>query len=133
MTNTEGLTVAALAILLTVMVALGAWLCFRRTRAGGFLLLGAVLILWTMRLGDTLLFHFVEQAKAGQKPALFPFSLMARGDQGWTGWQMPIGEFMVKFIAAERLLLLALLAASLFLIARSLRRPKSREQERQGP
>jgi len=124
--------------LLNITIAVGAWLSFKRTRVRGFLLLGAILILWLpfdAAIG-ALENHFRDQVLEGKKPWLFPFSLMARpdasslmdGDDGLTGWQMSPGLFRHRFHLAKMLLRFALLAMSFILIARSLKRKRTQQQ-----
>ncbi len=110
-------------VTLTAAIAAGSWRCFRRTRVGSFLFLGAVLILWPWldAAAGLLLQHFLDQALAGQRPWLFPFSLIAMGSS-WGAGEMTPGEFITKFGVALQLLHFALLALALILVARSLKR-----------
>jgi hypothetical protein len=132
MTTGELSVFSAVWIVLAATIVAGAWVCFRRTRVSGFLFLAPLLVLWPLFDSGTeaLRKHFLDRVMVGQKPWLFPFSLMVRGDEGWTGWQMPPGEFLTKFIAAKELLLFALLAVAFVLIARSL---KGKLAQRQAP
>lgn len=121
MTPTEDAVYLFLVASLTVACAACVWLCFRRTRISGFLFLGAVLILWPLFDSGTELLrrHSMAQVMQGGKPGPFPFSLMVRGDEGWSGWQMPPGEFLTKFSAAKEILHVLLLITAFTLIARA--------------
>ncbi len=108
----------------------GAWVCFKRTGVRSFLFLAGLLILWPWFESTTgaMCRHFLDQVMEGQRPWMFPFSLIVRGHEGLTGWEMTPGEFLTKFHAAKELLLFALLAIAFLLIARSLKR-KQTERE----
>ncbi len=105
-------------IVLELAVAIGVGLCFWRTRIWGFLLLGGVLVVgpWAGTGLQLLCRHFVDQVSRGQRPWLFPFSLM--------GQEVSTGEFLSWMLLGMGLLKTALIAASLFLIARSFRRAR---------
>lgn len=106
--------------LLAFALGVGGWLCFRRSRAGGFLLLTAVLVLWPCFDwgSEALRRHFTDQALAGTRPCLFPFSLIApHGGEGMTP-----GEFLTKFRLGKEILLVGLVALAACLIARRLGR-----------
>lgn len=124
MTTIESSMFYTMWLVLTAVVAISVWLCFRRTGARSFLFLGAVLIIWPFFDGFTeaLRKHFVEQAVAGQQPWLFPFSMMVTGSA--RGCEMSPGEFLTKFNATKELLLFALLAISFVLLARTLKQNK---------
>ncbi len=139
MSTAEMSVVTVIYVLLNITIAVGAWLCFKRTRVRGFLFLAAILILWQpFEIATTALAgHFVDQVLEGKKPWLFPFSLMVRLDEvplivgpddGLTGCQMYPGEFLTKFHMARMLLWFALLAISFILIARSLKRKRTQRQ-----
>jgi hypothetical protein len=118
-------------LVLAATIIAAAWLCFRQTRVRGFLFLAVILVLWPWFEDGTevLRKHFTDQVFKGQKPWLFPFSLMVKGDAGGKGWQMSPGEFLTKFSMAKELLLFALLAIAFVLIARSLKRKLPRRQD----
>ena len=118
--------------ILAVAIIAGAWLCFRRTGARGFLFLAVVLVVWPWFVSGTeaLRERFTDQVIAGQQPWLFPYSLMRLGGEGWRAWDMTPGEFLTKFNAAKELLLFLLLAIAFLLIARSL---KGKFGQRQAP
>ena len=94
--------------------------------ASGLLLGAFLVILWPAfdALSAALLKRSVDQVMEGQTPSIFPFSVMVRGDAGWTGWQMPVGEFVTKFHFAKLLLKYLILAILIALLARSLKKLK---------
>jgi hypothetical protein len=131
MTTLESFFYIAIGALLVVAIIVGVWLCFRRTRVRGFLFLGVVLVLWPwFDAGTKALFnHFLDQVMRGQKPWLFPFSLMYMGYVEGAGWQMLPGEFLCKFEAAKNISLLLLLAVAFAFIARSLKREVRKSED----
>ena len=131
MASVENIIYFSLYFALTAAIAVGAWLCFRRTGTRSFLFLGAVLILWPWLDGfaDAACRHFAAQVLMnGQRPWLFPFSLMVRGDRGYSGWEMPPGEFLTKFSLAKDFLLNLLLALAFVCMACSLKKIKEKAQ-----
>jgi len=130
MTDAEGWALLALWVVLAVVIIIAAWLCFRRTRVRSFLFLAAVLVLWPWfdEVTELVRKHFTEQVFAGQRPWLFPFSLMAGGNTGWTRWEMSPGEFRCWFMYAKHLLFFLLLAIAFGLIARALKRKRADHQ-----
>lgn len=130
MTTVEDAIYFSLYLALTAAIAVGAWLSFRRTGARSFLFLGTVLILWPWFDGfaDATYRHFVDQVMNGQRPWLFPFSLMVRGDRGYSGWEMPPGEFLTKFSLAKHFLLNLLLAVAFVCMAGSLKKIKEKAE-----
>jgi len=88
------------------------FLCFRRSGNKGFLWLGIALVLWPIADAglDVLREHYANIVLAGGRPWLFPYSLMVDGLHGWSGWQMPTGQFRcvhdyVKELIGQSLLL----------------------------
>ena len=134
MTTVELWTYFIVQLLLCVWIAVSFWFCFRRTGIKTFILLGAFLvILWPAfdALTAALLERSVAQVMEGQTPSMFPFSLMVRGDTGWTGWQMPASEFITKFHFAKLILRYLVLAILIALLARSLKDLKQPEAKQQ--
>ncbi len=133
LTTGEGVAYVASYLVLKAALVIAIWLCFRRTGIRSFLFLGAVLILWPwFDIGmDALSRHFLEQVMRGERPWLFPFSLMVREGNFWSGWRMLPAEFLTKFMAAKGLLEILLLATAFGLIARA---AKSVSEDRsEGP
>ena len=120
MTTAEAVVYCLVWGLLAFALGVGGWLCFRRSRAGGFLLLTAVLVLWPWFDwgSEALRRHFTSQALQGTRPWLFPFSLMApHGGAGMTP-----GESLTKLSLGKELLFVGLVALAVCLIARRLGR-----------
>lgn len=130
MTTVELWTCLIVQLLLCVWIAVGFWFCFRRTRIKTFIFLGAfLLILWPAfdALTNELLRRSVAQVTEGQTPSIFPFSLMVNGFEGWTGWRIPVAEFITKFRFAKFILEYLVLAVLIAFLARSLKTLKQPE------
>jgi hypothetical protein len=111
-------------LLLNAVVVTAVWLCFKRSRIRSLILLGCILIMWPWLDGLTehLRKHFLDQlATNGQRPWLFPYSLMAVGDTAYQGWRMSPAAFLTMFIVVKELLRLILLGGALMLVARALK------------
>jgi len=132
MTDIGYWSVLIIQLLLCAAIIAGSWLCFRRTRIWIFLMLGIFIgLFWPVfdACTNALLDRSMTQVLEGQTPALFPFSLMAPGDTGWTGWQMSPGEFVTKFTYAKHLLQYLLLAVLFALLAWAMKGVRLPEKE----
>jgi hypothetical protein len=123
----------ALWVLLAAVLARGTWLSFRRTQAGGFLCLGAVLILWPLfeHLTQATVQYSVllDEHMAGLQRLGPPFCLLSREQmEGMLLWEVPSHEFLALFNAAKDILQIALLAVAITLIARSLKKFQNKRE-----
>jgi hypothetical protein len=94
------------------------WLCYRRTANRAFILLGAMMLFWpAFAFGlNSVVMAFADQAIKGDRPWLFPFSLM-----GGANPEMTVGQFLVTFAEARGLMEISLIAICLALLAKSFR------------
>ena len=71
---------------------------YHRSRLRAFLWLGIALFLWPS-LNSALVHverHFIQQALEGDRPWLFPYTLIVSSGHTWSGWEMTPGEFVTK-------------------------------------
>ena len=110
------ITLLGLWIIAGVFVSLG----FTRSRNKGFLLLFAGVVLWPILVFSLELVrrHFLKQVDVGQRPWLFPFSLMNTDE--FSGWQMSPGEFRTKMMCFLYLLGMALFASGFMVLYRNM-------------
>lgn len=98
------------------------WMCYRRTGNRAFILLGAVLLLSPIFFFgiNSLASVFIEEAAKGDRPWLFPFSLM-----GGPNPTMAVGEFVWAFMYVKDIVRIGLIAACLAVLAKSFTQPQA--------
>ena len=113
----------ALSVATAIVLVVG----WRRTGNRSLLLLGLALVVWPL-LGavlEALRIHFVNEIMRGQRPWLFPYTLMGNPTGGFTGWQTSLREFRTKLLVFTDLVHQSLILIAVVALVRSLRKEKT--------
>ena len=128
MSNTWGSVLAGSCVLLYLLIGVVLVVGFRRTRMAGLLVLLLAVVVWPVIQDglETLRLHFLDAVLRGERPWLFPYSLMVSGVGGWTGWEMPPGAFMMMHAYVTEIVHLMLVTAGMLMLVRALVRQQKR-------
>ena len=115
-----------LALYFALFLFIGAFLLvhYRRTRRKSYLWIGILLAAWPLMdlLTERLQDHFTEVTMQGNRPWLFPFSLMIGAGAEMKPWEMSPADFQTRFTAVKAMIALVLLFVAAVPLARSARK-----------